>query len=186
MKGRINLTVVTIMITILGSTSVRAGNESGLGGILHEIKVGLLHHDTNNLWSGSRREDGVNLNLEAVFRPYLNFLGGEVRPALGASINSTGDTSKLYLDARWETTIGNNFYFALGVGGAVHDGKRDPDRSDRKALGSRVLFHIPVEAGYRFDPHHGLSIYFAHISNASLASPNEGMDTLGIRYGYRF
>jgi hypothetical protein len=27
---------------------------------------------------------------------------------------------------------------------------------------------------------------FDHISNAYLASPNEGMDTLGVRYGYQF
>jgi hypothetical protein len=29
-------------------------------------------------------------------------------------------------------------------------------------------------------------VTFDHISNAELASPNEGLDTLGVRYGYRF
>jgi lipid A 3-O-deacylase len=57
---------------------------------------------------------------------------------------------------------------------------------DRKALGSRVLFHIPLEVGYRFDDHNSLSAYFEHMSKAYTVSPNEGMDRLGIRYGYRF
>ncbi len=30
------------------------------------------------------------------------------------------------------------------------------------------------------------AVLFDHISNANLAVPNEGMDSLGIRYGYRF
>jgi hypothetical protein len=29
-------------------------------------------------------------------------------------------------------------------------------------------------------------ILFDHVSNAYLESPNDGMDTLGIVYGYRF
>jgi hypothetical protein len=57
---------------------------------------------------------------------------------------------------------------------------------DRKALGSRVLFHIPVEIGYRLDEHNSLSAYFEHMSNAYTVDPNEGMDRLGVRYGYRF
>jgi lipid A 3-O-deacylase len=55
-----------------------------------------------------------------------------------------------------------------------------------QALGSRVLFHIPAEVGYRFDDHNSLSAYFEYMSNAYTVSPNEGMDRLGIRYGYRF
>jgi lipid A 3-O-deacylase len=31
-----------------------------------------------------------------------------------------------------------------------------------------------------------MKILFDHVSNAYLANPNEGMDTLGIVYGYRF
>jgi hypothetical protein len=27
---------------------------------------------------------------------------------------------------------------------------------------------------------------FDHVSNAYLASPNEGMDTVGVRYGFQF
>ena len=49
-----------------------------------------------------------------------------------------------------------------------------------------MLFRIPIEFGYQVTARHSLSILFAHVSNAGLASPNEGLDTIGIRYGYTF
>ena len=49
-----------------------------------------------------------------------------------------------------------------------------------KVLGSRILFRIPIEIGFLFAKHHGVSIMFAHVSNAYLAEPNEGLDRIGI------
>ena len=109
-----------------------------------------------------------------------------MRPALGVSINTSGDTSKAYLDARWRYDFENDIFVGIGVGAAVHNGETRLVRADKKALGSRVLFHIPLEAGYRFDAHTSVSLYFDHVSNAYLADANEGMDTLGVRVGYRF
>ena len=64
---------------------------------LHEIRVGVLAHDVDGLWSGSRREDGIDLNGELIFsHPTFSLLSGNVRPNLGVSINTQGDTSKLY------------------------------------------------------------------------------------------
>ena len=63
---------------------------------LHEVKIGVLHHDTPDLWSGFRRESGVDVNLEAIFSPQVGVLGGVIRPAFGGSVNTAGDTSKLY------------------------------------------------------------------------------------------
>ena len=49
-----------------------------------------------------------------------------------------------------------------------------------------MLFHIPAEIGLRLDAHNSVSVYYEHTSNAYLADFNEGMDRLGVRYGYRF
>jgi len=49
-----------------------------------------------------------------------------------------------------------------------------------------VLFHPHLEWGFRFDTHNSVSIFFEHISNASSADKNQGLDTLGVRYGDRF
>ncbi len=77
-------------------------------------------------------------------------------------------------------------FFAVGLGTAIHNGEKDASKPDMKALGSRVLFHIPVEIGLRFDDHNSLSVYFEHTSNGYTQDFNEGLDRLGVRYGYRF
>jgi hypothetical protein len=57
---------------------------------------------------------------------------------------------------------------------------------NHKQLGSMVLFHPTFEWGYRLSESSSLSIFYEHISNANTAAKNEGLDSLGLRYGYRF
>jgi lipid A 3-O-deacylase len=157
------------------------------GDLFSEIKVGVLDHDTPDLWSGFRREeDSADINVEALLSPSAAFFGGTIRPAIGATINTHGETSHAYIDARWQYEKAAGIFVGLGVGAAIHDGNLDPTDPDKKALGSRLLFHIPAELGYRFDQHNSFSLYFEHVSNANTQDSNEGMDRLGIRYGYRF
>ena len=188
-KGLIIRTqIIAVLIFNFGcaiSSAVYA-DERRVPAWLHEVKFGVLHHDTGSLWSGFRRESGVDLNLEAIFSPHTQFFGGVIRPAFGGSVNTIGDTSKLYAGLRWQYEHASGVFFGIGLGGAIHDGKLHLHHNDRKALGSRVLFHIPIEIGYRLSAKSSLSAYFDHVSNAYLADANEGMDTLGGRFGYRF
>lgn len=160
--------------------------ETRADGMIHEMKIGALDHDTGGLWSGFSRESGVDTNVELIFNNDTVIWGGTVRPALGLSVNSVGDTSKVYGAARWEIDFDDRWLFALGVGAAAHNGETAYVNRNRKALGSSVLFYFPIEAGFRVNDQTTISVFFDHVSNAWLASPNEGMDTLGIRYGYRF
>lgn len=153
---------------------------------LHEVKLGVLYHDIGGMWSGFRRESGADFNLEAILSPQYKILGGFIRPALGGSVNTAGDTSKIYSGIRWQYDHASGIFFGVGFGGAVHNGDLHLRHNDRKALGSRVLFYIPIEIGYRVGARSSLSVYFDHVSNANFADANEGMDTLGGRYGYRF
>ncbi len=168
--------------------SLALGGAANAGGLLYELKVGVLAHDVPDLWSGFRAErNAADINIEAIFTPSMPFLGGTIRPAIGGSINTHGDTSHGYIDARWQYETPFGFYFGVGLGGAVHDGAIGPEGGpNKKWLGSRLLFHIPAEIGYRFDTHNSLSVYFEHTSNAYTQDYNEGMDRLGVRYGYRF
>lgn len=176
---------ILAVVTLLAAVCLV--DPAAAGGLVHEIKAGLVAHDVDGLWSGFRLEDQTaDVNIEAILSPSLPFLWGTIRPAVGGTINTRGQTSDAYVDARWETGAPVGLFFALGLGAAVHNGHLDPDAAGRKALGSRVLFHVPIELGYRFDAHNSLSVYFEHMSNADLADDNEGMDFLGVRYGYRF
>ncbi len=181
---RIRLLIV-VLIAALALLAPDA--PASAGGLIDELKIGVLAHDVPDLWSGFQAEpNAADINVEAIFSPSIAFLGGTIRPALGASINTQGYTSNVYLDARWQYEMDCGVFLGLGVGGTVHDGQLKLKDWDQKALGSRVLFHIPVELGYRFDAHNSLSAYFEHMSNAYTVDPNEGMDRIGVRYGYRF
>ena len=153
---------------------------------ISEIKIGALNHDTTGLWSGFNVErSGVDANLEVLFVPLARTFGGYLRPAIGTTINFDGNTSKAYADLRWEIEAPSGVFFAMGMGAAIHDGELGTDHPDRKALGSRVLFHPSAELGFRFDGVHSVSIFADHISNGFTRRDNEGMDTVGIRFGRR-
>lgn len=153
---------------------------------LSEIRLGILAHDVP-IWSLSSKEDGVDFNAEFIFKwPDYSVLSGLVRSNLGASLNSQGDTSKIYAGFLWEHKWQAGIFLDLGLGLAAHNGELDTSDDDKKSLGSRILFRIPVEIGLLFSKHQGASILFDHVSNAYLADPNEGLDTIGLRYSYRF
>lgn len=155
--------------------------------VVREVKLGVLYHDAPDLWSGFRLEpQSADINLEVLLAPHLHMLGGALRPALGMTLNTRGGTSKAYAGARWEIEGPAGLFLALGLGAAVHDGEVRPVDPFAKALGSRILFHIPAEVGWRWDGRNSLSLYFEHVSNGYTQDFNEGLDSVGIRYGYRF
>lgn len=157
-------------------------------GLVYELKAGVLAHDVPDLWSGFQAErSAADINIEAVLAPSVTVLGGQIRPAIGATINTKGDTSHAYVDARWQWDTALGVFFAIGVGVAIHDGETGPAGGfNHKWLGSRVLVHVPFEIGYHLDTHNSLSVYFEHTSNAYTQTYNEGLDRIGVRYGYKF
>ena len=40
--------------------------------------------------------------MEILFTPWARTFGGYLRPAIGATVNFNGDTSKVYADVRWK------------------------------------------------------------------------------------
>ncbi len=188
MKARFSsLTCALLLSAAANVAHAEAEDRRALPRWLSEIRFAVLSHDVDDLWSGDRREGGIDWNAEVIFhREGWSLLGGSVRPQLGVSVNDQGDTSKAYAGLLWEIEASWGGFFATGVGAALHNGELDTDDPDRKELGSRVLFRIPIELGVRIGEHHRLAIAFDHVSNANLANENEGLDTLGLRYGYKF
>ena len=133
---------------------------------ISELKIGALHHDTPGLWAGTSIERATaDANIEVLFQPWARTFGGYLRPAIGTTVNFNGDTSKAYVDLRWEFETPSGLFFALGMGGAIHDGNLGIEDPTRKALGSRVLFHPSAEIGYRLDAVNSISIFADHMSN---------------------
>jgi hypothetical protein len=164
-----------------------AFEQASPAGPVGELRVGVAAHDVDGLWSGESREKGPDLCMEVIFsRPLFDLFSATAYPNAGVSLNTRGDTSKIYggFLLQWETA--SAFFFSTGLGLALHNGERDTDSAGRKSLGSRVLFRVPIEIGFAVNRHHRIILAFDHVSNAYLASPNEGMDSLGLVYGYRF
>jgi len=182
--------LIALLIGLLTTKSAIAADleqHTDYSGYFYRVFLGVLAHDVGGLWSGTRKEDGMDINAEIVFdRPGLSVLAGTLRPNLGLSINSCGDTTKFYGGILWEINTQSGIFLATGLGAAVHNGKLQTDDTDKKSLGSRILFRIPIELGYQVTARHSLSLMFDHVSNAGLARSNEGLDTIGIRYGYLF
>lgn len=156
-----------------------------------EVLVGVLDHDTGVISDDT--EGGANLTAELRFKPlggaFFDFLRSP-RPHIGFNLNDSGNTSALYSGLTWLWPFGNRYFFGVAFGGAVHDGTLETDdrrkRRNNKQLGCRVLFREAVELGFTFLKRHALSIRFDHLSNANLCDENEGLDTVGLVYGYRF
>jgi lipid A 3-O-deacylase len=163
----------------------RQGWSGDVDDIFSEVRFGLLLHDQGPF--SHNKEDGIDINLEVLFAPprMLDIIWSP-RPIIGLSVNSAGDTSQGYLGLNWEWEFWEDAFAGFSLGGAVHDGKTTTQRLDRKELGCRVLFRESVDVGYRFDGHHGIMAHMEHISNAKLCSTNEGLESFGLRYGYRF
>jgi len=151
--------------------------------------VGLLLYDGALLFP--RTESGNDFNFEILFRSPGSRLFRAVRsprPHIGTSISGNGDTSQLYGGFTWEWQPFANAFIDGSLGLSIHDGvlKLTSPDPDREGLGSRVLFRESLELGYRFRGRYGLSFIVDHISNAGLASENDGITNVGARLGCRF
>ena len=181
------LSAALALLAILGCafSSARAAEKRHP---VSEFFLGVVHHDAGVF--GQNKEDGPDFNIEWRFDPFedsaLWVAILSPRPTLGANINAAGDTNAFYAALTWTFGLTDGLFLDWSMGGAVHDGKLSTSASDRKELGSRVLFYLAAGIGYRFLGNHGVSIRLDHISNATLADDNSGLDTFGVRYSYRF
>ena len=169
---------------------ITAGADEPGGGIVSEVKAGVLQHDLRLIAADS--EAGQAVNAEVLFRsPRILDAIWSPRPHLGASVSLEGETDQIYAGVTWtfrpfeEGALAPVWLSAFG-GGALHNGRTDTTDRDRNSLGSRVLFRFGGEVGADVTDRISVSAYFAHISNAFLADRNEGLDQAGVRLGWRF
>ncbi len=172
---------------LLSTAAVAYAFDGQSPGPLREFRLGPAAHDVDGLWSGDSKEKGPDICAEAVFNRLLfTLLAASAYPNAGVSLNTRGDTSTLYGGFKLVWDPPSILLFSSGLGLAVHNGKCDTDLPDRKSLGARVLFRVPIEIGCNLTPRYRLWLVFNHISNAYLFSPNKGLDTLGVMVSYRF
>ena len=153
-------------------------------GFISEVRFGALAHDYGPF--SSHKEDGYDLNAEFLFAsPGFLALIWAPRPHLGIVRNSAGRTSQAYAGLTWDWSFWKDYFFEFAWGASRHNGNTTQENVEFKDLGCKTLFREALELGYRLG-NHGISLHFAHISNGKLCDKNEGLETVGLRYGYRF
>ena len=158
-----------------------------------EVRFGVLGQSWGG--PGSDKQQTASFNLEALFHSpeFLSAIGSP-RPAIGAIIAADFDaTHQFYTSLEWEIPITRKFFFSPNTGITIHTGetKFDPIADAARAadtvfLGCRVLFRVGADLGYRVNDRVTVAFHVNHISNASICTPNEGLDNAGIRVGYKF
>jgi lipid A 3-O-deacylase len=166
-----------------------------------EIKLGILDHDTHLL---EGKEHGLDFNPEligpspitdswmATVPWYFQWMV-QPKPTLGAEFNTSGYTNQYYFGATWSWMLTRNVLkpddgvvFSLFFGPSFNDGETVAKKTDRKSLGSNVLFREAFELGYQITPVWQISLFLDHTSNAGLARYNQSINDLGARIGFRF
>lgn len=184
-KGGARLTALAVMFGVALAASPA---EAGVKGEPHEsrpqIRLGVAHHDLNGYGGSEAGEDFV---IELRSRPLSGAVWEQLfspRLHVGANVNTGGRTSSLYAGLTWVVNLNARAYASIDLGGAVHDGKLKSDDPERAELGSRLLFREAVEVGVRFGRRWRLGIRLDHISNANLASENDGITDIGLIFSH--
>ena len=138
--------------------AVGAANAALADDLLYALKIGVLAHDVPDLWSGFQVElDAADINIEAQFAAAWALPWGAIRPVVGGTINTRGDTSHAYIDARWQGDLPSGIFFGVGLGAALstertsgsqvvdkavdHSGARMTGRAPGAPAGDRGLGH---------------------------------------------
>jgi len=195
--------------TVAAPSSPRDARGSGIASVVSELVVGFWRHDPEQ---DNNESDTHDINAEIIFRAvdlfgfenrYLDFFFSP-RPLIGGSLNNKNKTHTAYAELNWRHIFANQVFIAASWGLAYHTGNLErptrqcvlpeichlagnrafDDARREVTLGSRILFRESIAMGYRFDRRHSVSFYAAHISNGGLAGDNDGMNFVGIRYGY--
>lgn len=189
----IRLIALAGALFVLASAGPALAEEPGSASIIDELRLGVYAQGWGNI--GADKEQGVGLSLEAAFRsPDFLTMVGAPRPHVGFIVGSdSGATNQIYAGLEWRAYLKKRFFASVSLGGAVHDGTTKyrnvidrPRRSNTVFLGCRALFRVAGDIGYDLTDRLRASIHMAHISNANLCTPNEGLDHFGARLGYRF
>jgi lipid A 3-O-deacylase len=161
-------------------------------GWMDEVKLGVLVHAIRFL--ANHVEPGADINVEVLFPSpaFLRVLWAP-RPHLGLSLNTAGATDYAYVGLTWTgrpwrplLALPEGLFAAGSLGGGVHDGHLNTAPPERQILGSRLLFRESVEAGYQLTRKVSLSVMLDHLSNAGLATHNQGLTNFGVRIGVTF
>jgi hypothetical protein len=151
-----------------------------------ELRLGLAAYDTGVFTTHDF--NGAVVNGELLFpSPDFLYAIGSPRPVIGVDIaTAPGAIHFAYADLHWDAHFTDRLYATWSLGAAVTSATELEHATKYKNLGCKLLFHLGAGLGYDLTEHVSLELYADHFSNADLCHPNNGAESAGIRFGYRF
>lgn len=155
--------------------------------LLPEIRAGVFARDAGaELLDGARIEDA---NVELLFAPEWGQLGllGEIRPHLGATLNTAGHESLVYAGASWTVHLPVLPVWAeASLGAAVHNGAWLEGEVPQQ-WGCAALLRASGSVGVNVLPGAAVMLTAEHLTDGgACGGPAEGLTNLGVRAALRF
>lgn len=166
-----------------------------------EIYVGVMQHNICVLdCKNADKEDGPNVEFQVSFdSPGFLRWAGAPQPYIMASANTAGSTSFGGVGLEWRWDFAERWALEPGFGYVIHDGATEnpfpggsPENvafsNENLLLGSKDLFRTSLGLTRDFEGPWEAQLFFEHLSNGQILSSghNQGIDQLGIRFGYQF
>lgn len=181
------LALMAVSAPALASEGLLGGLRLGREASSWEVRGGISAYDSGIF--SSQRLDGFVVNAEAL-APSPAFLSrlGSPRPYVGLDLPvSDNPVDMFYGGLNWQAWLGSRFYLGFSLGAAVPSRRVVVNHLGYiKDLGSPLLFHLQASAGFDLTRRLTLQVYYNHFSNARLARPDPGLESVGTRIGYRF
>jgi len=161
-------------------------------GVIDQVWIGGYAHDISDIGNGKESDTAdVQLEVDTSQPQLLRFLGA---PHLNATLalNTAGKTDFAAVGLAWDHRLVGSFYgsaqFGIGYSDGVTTPSSDPKDQNRLLLGSNVLFREALGVNWRLKDHWLVGVQFVHASNGLILGHryNEGINDVGMRFGYRF
>jgi len=160
--------------------------------IIDQVWIGGYAHDISDLGLGKESNTAdVQFEVDTAQPQLLRFLGA---PHLNATLalNTAGKTDFGSVGLAWDHRLLGSLFGSLQFGIGDSDGvtrpSSDPKDRDRLLLGSKALFREAVGVNWRLKDRWLIGVQFVHASNGLILGRryNEGINDVGMRFGYRF
>jgi lipid A 3-O-deacylase len=168
---------------------------------INEVHVGVMAHNICVInCDNANKEDGPNVEFQVSFDSpaFLNWAGSP-QPYLMASVNTAGNTSFAGAGLEWRWDFADKWALEPGFGLVMHDGESDnpfangtPEAQafseEHVLLGSDVLFRTSLGLTYDMDGPWEVQAFYEHLSHGQILATgrNQGLDEVGVRFGYQF
>ncbi len=179
LKNKKQLAALLAGLSLVIATPVAMSADWSTGGVGLRYGAGsnyqraTLNYETPTLWDYNLGGNWGRLEVTGEAGVSYWWASGSRKPSTAVQLHATP-----FL--RW--WIGERFFIEGGIGATVFNKTRFAD----KTISTAFQFGDQIGIGFLMTPNSKIGLRYAHFSNASIKTPNPGLDIVELGYTYRF